>query len=70
MKVTTHVGSDCVLDCSLARGTEFGTVTIISMLQHFFYFRFILFSTNYLVSFEGGNVELGEHGEYHVMTTL
>ena len=25
---------------------------------------------NYLVSFEGGNVELGEHGEYHVMTTL
>ena len=36
MKVTTHVGSDCVLDCSLARGTEFGTVTIISMLQHFF----------------------------------
>ena len=38
VKVTTHVGSDCVLDCSLARGTEFGTVTIISMLQHFFYY--------------------------------
>ena len=36
VKVTTHVGSDCVLDCSLARGTEFGTGTIISMLQHFF----------------------------------
>ena len=36
----------------------------------FLLFEIILFSTNYLVSFEGGNVELGEHGEYHVMTTL
>ena len=36
----------------------------------FLLFSIILFSTNYLVSFEGGNVELGEHGEYHVMTTL
>ena len=43
VKVTTHVGSDCVLDCLLARGTEFGTVTIISVLQYFFYFRLFCF---------------------------
>ena len=43
VKVTTHVGSDCVLDCLLARGTEFGTVTIISLLQYFFYFRLFCF---------------------------